>query len=57
VTAEAVDDHTLVAFETTTDSVGLAAAGAGLVIYEMTAERFELEELFLALTSNEGAIR
>jgi ABC-2 type transport system ATP-binding protein len=57
VTAEAVDDHTLVAFETTTDSVGLAAAGAGLVIYEMTAERFDLEELFLALTSNEGAIR
>jgi ABC-2 type transport system ATP-binding protein len=57
VTAEAIDAHTLVAFETTTDSVGLAAAGAGVVIYEMTAERFDLEELFLGLTSNEGAIR
>jgi ABC-2 type transport system ATP-binding protein len=57
VTAEAVDAHTLVALETTSDAVGLAAAGAGLVIYEMTAERFDLEELFLGLTSNEGAIR
>ena len=40
-----------------TDAVGLAAAGAGAVIYEMTAEHFDLEELFLELTDPEGAIR
>ena len=31
--------------------VGLAAAGAGTVIYEMTAEHFDLEDIFLALTN------
>ena len=45
------------AFETTTEAVGLAAAGAGAVIYEMTAEHFDLEELFLELTTTEGAVR
>ena len=45
------------AFETTTEAVGLAAAGAGAVIYEMTAEHFDLEEMFLELTTREGAIR
>ena len=44
------------AFETTTEAVGLAAAGAGVVIYEMTAEHFDLEEMFLELTTTEGAI-
>jgi hypothetical protein len=27
------------------------------VIYEMTVERFDLEELFLELTVSEGALR
>ena len=47
----------VMAFETTTDAVGLAAAGAGVVIYEMTHEHFDLEELFLELTTTEGAVR
>jgi hypothetical protein len=34
--------------------VGLAAAGAGAVIYEMTTEHFDLEELFLDLTASGG---
>src|SRR4051794_35739339 len=57
VTAELVDGDALVAFETTTEAVGLAAAGAGLAIYEMAAEDLDLEELFLGLTTAEGAVR
>jgi ABC-2 type transport system ATP-binding protein len=57
IAAEPVDTDTVMAFETTTDAVGLAAAGTGAVIYEMTAERFDLEELFLELTTSEGDIR
>jgi hypothetical protein len=45
------------AFETTAEAVGLSAAGAAAVIYEMTVERFNLEELFLELTTSEGALR
>ncbi len=37
--------------------LGLAAAGANAVIYEMTSEQFDLEELFLELTTPEGAVR
>jgi hypothetical protein len=47
----------VMAYQTTTEAVGLAAAGAGLVIYEMTSERLDLEEMFLELTNTEGAIR
>ncbi len=47
----------MVALATTTDTVGLIAAGAGVVIYEMTAQRFDLEELFLELTTTTGGIR
>jgi len=50
--AETVAGDTVMAFETTTESVGLAAAGAGAAVYEMTAERFDLEQLFLELTTN-----
>jgi ABC-2 type transport system ATP-binding protein len=57
IAAEAVDSDAVMAFETTTDVVGLAAAGVGAVIYEMTAERFDLEQLFLELTTPEGASR
>jgi ABC-2 type transport system ATP-binding protein len=51
ISADALDAEALVAFGTTSEAVGLAAAAADVVIYEMTAERFDLEELFLDLTS------
>ena len=57
IAAEVVDSAAVMAFETTTDVVGLAAAGVGAVIYEMTVERFDLEELFLELTTSEGVSR
>jgi ABC-2 type transport system ATP-binding protein len=46
----------LVAFGTTTEAVGRAAVGAGVVVYEITAERFDLEQVFLELTTTDGAI-
>jgi len=55
--AELTKPDTVVAMETTTDSVGLIAAGAGIVIYEMTAQHFDLEEFFLELTTTDGGIR
>jgi ABC-2 type transport system ATP-binding protein len=57
IAAELVTADALVAFETTTEAVGLAAAGAGVAIYEMTAQGFDLEELFLELTNSEEALR
>ena len=57
IAAELVAAETVMAYQTTTEAVGLAAAGAGLVIYEMTSERLDLEEMFLELTNTEGAIR
>jgi ABC-2 type transport system ATP-binding protein len=57
IAAELVTADALVAFETTTEAVGLAAAGAGVAIYEMTAQGFDLEELFLELTNSEEAVR
>jgi ABC-2 type transport system ATP-binding protein len=45
----------LVAAATTTEVVGKAAAAAGIVIYEMGAERSNLEDVFLQLTSQQGA--
>jgi len=57
VVAEVKGADTMVALATTTDTVGLIAAGAGVVIYEMTARRFDLEELFLELTTTAGGIR
>jgi ABC-2 type transport system ATP-binding protein len=57
IAAEVVAADAVMAFDTTTDAVGLAAAGAGSVIYEMTSERFDLEDIFLELTTPEGASR
>ena len=54
IAAEIVAADVVTAFETTTEVVGLAAAGAGAVIYEMQPERFDLEELFLELTTTGG---
>jgi ABC-2 type transport system ATP-binding protein len=45
----------LLAVGTTTETVGKAAATAGIVIYEMGAERSNLEDVFLQLTSQQGA--
>jgi ABC-2 type transport system ATP-binding protein len=45
----------LIAAATTTETVGTAAAAAGIVIYEMRAERSNLEDVFLQLTSPQGA--
>jgi ABC-2 type transport system ATP-binding protein len=45
----------LLATGTTTEVVGKAAAAAGVVIYEMGAERSNLEDVFLQLTSRQGA--
>jgi hypothetical protein len=44
----------LVAVGTTTAAVGRTAAVAGVVIYEMGAERSNLEDVFLQLTSQQG---
>jgi ABC-2 type transport system ATP-binding protein len=45
----------LVAAGTTPEAVGQAAAAAGIVIYEMRAERSNLEDVFLQLTTKQGA--
>jgi ABC-2 type transport system ATP-binding protein len=41
----------LLAVGTTTEAVGRTAAAAGIVLYEMGAERSNLEDVFLQLTS------
>jgi ABC-2 type transport system ATP-binding protein len=51
VAAERVADDTLLALDTTAEAVGLAAAGAGIALYEMTTERVDLEDMFLELTA------
>ena len=48
---------TLVAFDTTTEHVGVIAAGARIVIYEMSTQRFDLEQFFLQLTTKDGVIQ
>jgi ABC-2 type transport system ATP-binding protein len=45
----------LLAVDTTTEAVGRTAAAAGIVVYEMAAERSNLEDVFLQLTSQQGA--
>ena len=44
----------LLAAGTTTEAVGQMAAAAGIVLYEMGAERSNLEDVFLQLTSQQG---
>jgi ABC-2 type transport system ATP-binding protein len=63
IAAELTTAETVMAFETTTDAVGIVAAGAGVVIFEMTSKHFDLEEYFLELTTpaieptTKGALR
>ena len=45
VAVELVAADTFVALDTTTETVGLTAAGAGIVIYEMAAEHVDLEDV------------
>jgi len=45
----------LLAVNTTSEVVGKAAAAAGIVIYGMGAERSNLEDVFLQLTTKQGA--
>jgi len=45
----------LLAAGTTSEAVGKAAAAAGIVIYEMGVERSNLEDVFLQLTTRQGA--
>ncbi len=51
-TAELRDADVVVALGTTTEEVGLAAAGHGIVIYEMAAEHASLEDTFFQLTAS-----
>jgi ABC-2 type transport system ATP-binding protein len=57
VDAELIAPDTVLARKATTETVGRAAAAAGLVIYEMSAQQFDLEDTFLALTATDGDIR
>ena len=51
IAAERAGPDTLLALETSPEAVGLAAAGAGVVLYEITAEHVDLEAMFLELTT------
>jgi ABC-2 type transport system ATP-binding protein len=51
ISAERHGDDTVVAVGTNAEAVGLIAAGAGLVIYELATERLDLEDVFLDLTT------
>ena len=57
IRAQLVADDALVALDSTPEALGLAAAGIGAVIYEMTPEHFNLEEIYLELTATEEALR
>jgi ABC-2 type transport system ATP-binding protein len=54
IQADLAGPDQLVAADTTTETIGRAAAAAGIVIYEMGAERSNLEEVFLQLTGPQG---
>ncbi len=56
IRAQLVADDALVALDSTPEALGLAAAGIGAVIYEMTPEHFNLEEIYLELTATEEAL-
>jgi ABC-2 type transport system ATP-binding protein len=53
--AELVGTDLLTAVDTSAEAVGRTAAAAGVVLHEMTTERSNLEEVFLELTTNQGA--
>jgi ABC-2 type transport system ATP-binding protein len=55
IAAECCSEGTLVALDSTSEQVGAIAIAAGIPVYEMTVERFDLEEIFLELTSPGGS--
>jgi ABC-2 type transport system ATP-binding protein len=57
ITTEPIDNDTLHLLDSTTESIGRIAASSGIVIYGIAAERFDLEERFLDLTTSKGAVR
>ena len=57
IRAQLVADDALLALDSTPETLGLVAAGIGAVIYEMTREHFNLEEMYLELTATAGALR
>ena len=57
VATELVGPDMLLAWDATTEAVGLAAAGAGAVIYEMSPEQLDLEEMFLELTTQKETVQ
>jgi ABC-2 type transport system ATP-binding protein len=57
VTATLDGPDQVVASGADTEVVGRAVAEAGLVVYEMSAQRPALEEVFLTLTTDEGSRR
>jgi ABC-2 type transport system ATP-binding protein len=52
---ELIGTDLLTAVDTSAEAVGRAAAAAGIVLHEMTTEHSNLEEVFLELTTNQGA--
>jgi ABC-2 type transport system ATP-binding protein len=54
IQADLAGPDQIVAVDTTSETIGRAAAAAGIVIYEMGTERSNLEEVFLQLTSPQG---
>jgi len=58
INAEAREGGALLVRGATTEDIGLTAVGSGIAIYEMAAERFDLEELFLEVTTtSKGDVR
>jgi ABC-2 type transport system ATP-binding protein len=55
IVAEPVAADVVLVLDSTTEAVGVAAAGAGVVIYEMATEHVDLEQVFLSLTAPVGA--
>jgi ABC-2 type transport system ATP-binding protein len=54
IQADLAGPDQIVAVDTTSETIGRAAAAAGIVINEMGTERSNLEEVFLQLTSPQG---
>jgi ABC-2 type transport system ATP-binding protein len=58
IDAEAGGGGTLLVRGATTEGIGLTAAASGIAIYEMSGQPFDLEELFLELTTtSKGDVR
>jgi ABC-2 type transport system ATP-binding protein len=55
IRAQLVADDALIAADSTSETLGIAAAAIGAVIYEMTPEVFNLEATYLELTATEAA--